>query len=297
MATNSVNCNLCGSDEYKVVYDSNIGSRLPEVREYTSTTSAYGSFNRLVLCSRCGLIYQNPRDRDVVRLYQDVTDHAYIDSWENRALTFRRLLGVLRNHIRKGGDVLDIGCYAGIFIDEAKKSGYRMTGIEPSVWAANYAAKRTGAAILQGGWSEASLPENSFDAVTIWDVVEHLEDPAACFRQAHKWLKKDGVLVISTHDIKSLFARIAGRRYPWLMRFHLYHFEPRTILLMLTANGFKPVLLKHFAKTFSLKYMLGQLGLNVGGNLFKRIPITVNSADTFFVVAKKSIDPNRQGVS
>jgi len=286
--TINVKCNLCGSDDYKVIYNSTIPADLPPtVEDYTSTINKYGFFHRLVACRRCGLVYMNPRDAHIVKLYREVVDKPYLESWEERAVTFREHLKILSRYNDAGRDLLDMGCYAGIFLDEAKKSGYNAVGIEPSEWAADYAGRRTGAQVLCGSWDEVSVPEGSFNIVTMWDIVEHLEDPSACFKKVHGWLKKSGIVAVTTHNIKGWFALLMRKRYPWLMRFHLYHFEPRTLSAMLSKNGLKPILTRPYVKIITLKYLLSRFGIRTRRHLFHSIRLSFNTGDMFMMIARK----------
>jgi 2-polyprenyl-3-methyl-5-hydroxy-6-metoxy-1,4-benzoquinol methylase len=284
----NVKCNLCGRDDYTVIYDSTIPSGLaPTVEDYTSTVNKYGSFHRLVSCRHCGLTYANPRDAHVVMLYRKVVDKAYLESWEERAATFKDHLKILSRYNNGGHDLLDLGCYAGIFLDEAKKLGYNTVGVEPSEWAADHARRKTGANVLCGSWDEVLLPEDCFDIVTMWDIVEHLEDPSACFKKVRGWLKKGGIVAVATHNIKGWFARLTRRKYPWLMRFHLYHFEPRTLAAMLLKNGLKPILTRPYLKTITLKYFLTRFGIKTSRRLFDRIRLSFNTGDMFMTIARK----------
>jgi len=79
-------------------------------------------------------------------------------------------------------------------LDNYKKAGYDVTGIEPSKWAAEFAQKKTGAEVLHGSWDEVSLPENRFDVITIWDVIEHLDDIIKVMEELHR-IGKPGALV------------------------------------------------------------------------------------------------------
>lgn len=284
--TINVKCNLCGADDHTTMYDSKIRGIPATVEDYTSTATKYGCFHRLVCCRRCGLVYASPRDAEVKNLYRKVVDNAYLESWQERAFTFRRHLEILTRYKAGTGDLLDIGCYAGIFLNEAKKYKYNATGVEPSEWAADYARKKTGAQVLCASWDEASFLEDSFDIVTLWDVVEHLEDPSACFKKIHGWLRKDGIIALTTYNIKGWFPRLLGRSYPWLMRFHLYHFEPRTLSAMLLKNGLKPILVEPYLKTISLKYFLTRFGIKRRGKLFERVRFSFNTGDMFMVIAR-----------
>lgn len=284
----SVRCNLCGADDYTVVYDSTVSGTVPTVEDYTSTVKRYGRFHRLISCRACGLVYANPRDAGIKDFYRKVTDEAYLESWEERAVTFRKHLKILAEHKPERGRLLDLGCYAGIFLNEAKKDGYDVTGVEISEWAADYAKKKTQARVLSGSWDEVSFPEGSFDVVTMWDIVEHLEDPSACLKKVRGWLKEGGIIAISTHDIKGWFAGLMGRRYLWLMRFHIYHFEPKTLKEMLARNGFEVLSIKYYVKTVSLKYLLGKVGIRIFGRLLEKARGSFNTGDFFMVIARKA---------
>lgn len=281
-----VRCNLCGADDFDVIYPSTIGDTPPSAEEYTSTVNRYGSFNNIVQCRQCGLIYMNPRDAGTTALYKDVVDEEYLKTMRDRAKTFRNHLESVRKY-KPGGDLLDIGCYAGIFLGEAEKKGYRTFGIEPSVWASGYARSNTGAEVVTGGCGNAHFGKESFDVVTLWDVIEHLEDPSACLSLVRDYLREDGITTITTHDIGSLFARLMGRRYPWLMRFHLYHFTPRTLSALLVKNGLQPVSITYYSKTFSLRYLLSRFGINMKAALLDKIRIPVNTGDMFMITARK----------
>jgi ubiquinone/menaquinone biosynthesis C-methylase UbiE len=122
-------------------------------------------------------------------------------------------------------------------VELAKESGWDAWGVEPSTWAAEQARSR-GLNVITGTLAEAGLQENYFDVVTMWDVIEHLTDPAGEVRHIHRVLKPGGVFAIHTIDIESWFARLMGKRWPWLMEMHLYYFSPRTLGKLLERHGF-----------------------------------------------------------
>ncbi|MDG4476048.1 B12-binding domain-containing radical SAM protein [Thiovibrio frasassiensis] len=282
-------CNICGSDDYTIVYHSNVGLTNPSIEDYTSTANKYSVYNNIVKCKKCGLVYMNPRDVGVIELYKDVVDNAYLETWPERAETFNDHLKVIAKY-KPDGMLLDIGCYAGIFLDEAQKRGYQVAGIEASTWASNYAREKTGATIINASCNEKQFfATGEFDVVTLWDVVEHLDNPSLCFSNIYNYLKREGIVVVTTHDIGSVFARIMGKRYPWLMRFHLYHFTPKTLSALLLKNGFEVVHTEFYSKKFSLSYLLSRVGIKARGALFRRIVLPVNTGDMFMLIAKKII--------
>lgn len=284
---NYVKCNLCGANDYKIVYHSNIKQNIPTVSEYTSTINKYGSYHNIVKCNICGLIYMDPRDRNILGLYKEVYDESYIQTWEERALTFRKHLNILQKY-KPSGYILDMGCYAGIFIKEAQNKAYQICGIEPSTWAVDYAQKKTGAEIINGSCEVRFFENNIFDIVTLWDVIEHLEDPSLALSLVYDYLKTDGIIAITTHDIGSLLPRLLGKKYPWLMRFHLYHFTHKTLKLLLKKNGFETVFIKYYSKRFSLDYLLSRFNIKMKLEIFKKIIIPINTFDGIMIIAKKS---------
>ena len=159
--------------------------------------------------------------------------------------------------------------------------------MEASRWASEYAREKTGAHIAIGRCEDVSFPEDSFDMVTLWDVVEHLEDPISCFRKVHDWLRPGGITAVTTHDIGSLVARLMGKKYPWLMRFHLYHFTPETLGALMERAGLKPIAVKYYVKTFSLRYILSRFGLNLKANLLDKLKIPIPTRDMFMIIAEK----------
>jgi len=285
LQTHTVNCNLCGSAESELVFPSTVDTSA-KVADYISTNTDYGLYHNIVRCKECGLLYMNPRDAGIADLYGEVVDQAYLDTWEERAITFRGHLNLLKQ-ARSEGKILDVGCYAGIFLDEARKAGYAVAGIEPSKWASEYARQKTGAEVWTGTCEKIMLPKEEFDVVTVWDVVEHFEDPAGCFRALHPTLKPGGLILVTTHDIDSRAAKILGKRYPWLMRFHLFHFSPKTLGEMLKRCGFEVTSTQYYVKRFSIDYLMSRLGLKNRFQWFKKLLVPVPTGDMFVIVAKK----------
>ncbi|HRX78439.1 MAG TPA: class I SAM-dependent methyltransferase, partial [Pirellulaceae bacterium] len=79
----------------------------------------------------------------------------------------------------------------------------------------------------------------SFDVITLWDVIEHLEDPRAVLATAKRLLKNDGILVLETQNVESVFARLMGRRWHhYKFEEHLWHFSPTTLSALLRLESF-----------------------------------------------------------
>jgi 2-polyprenyl-3-methyl-5-hydroxy-6-metoxy-1,4-benzoquinol methylase len=238
-------CNLCGSRDAKLVYPSSLTDSTPHASDFRCTSAAYGVHPPIVRCRVCELMYANPRwNSSVVReSYSIVEDRTYVEEREGRVLTFRRNLQPFEALVAKNSDtrrLLDVGCHIGVMVELAQERGWEAWGIEPSTWAAEQARAR-GLRVITGTLADAGLEKNYFDVVTMWDVIEHLTNPAAELRHVQRVLKRGGIFAIHTIDIESWFARLMGKRWPWLMEMHLYYFSPRTLGKMLEQTGFQVI--------------------------------------------------------
>ncbi len=267
-----VRCNLCGADAALVRYPCTIGEHAEgEWGAYACTHSGYGRHHTIVQCQECGLVYTNPRlnQHDIVDTYESVEDPLYLEEREGRVLTFEHHLKPLERIAGPpdGRPLLDVGCYAGVFVEIAASHGWDAWGVEPSRWAVEQAQAR-GLHVAQGTLDTADLPEAHFDVVTMWDVIEHLTDPRRALEQAHRLLrspepakgKPGGLVVVHTIDIDSLFARLMGARWPWLMEMHIYYFSRRTLRAMLEKCGFELISDRPQGRYLRLGYLTNRVG-------------------------------------
>ncbi len=260
-------CNLCGGDDTTVRYPSTISAETPsDWSAYACTHTGYGRHHTIVQCRRCGLVYTNPRfDRcDIADTYAAVQDPLYVEEREGRVLTFEHHLKPLERLAGRpdGRPLLDVGCYTGVFVEIAARHGWDAWGVEPSHWAVGQARAR-GLHVVQGTLDTADLPEAFFDVITMWDVIEHLTDPRRALEQVYRLLKPGGLLVVHTIDIESLFARLMGARWPWLMEMHIYYFSRRTLRAMLELCGFRVLSDRPQGRYLRLGYLMNRVGVLV----------------------------------
>lgn len=302
----SIPCNLCGANNARLLYpdtlerDNHSGS----IERYRCTSSGYGRHHAIVKCTRCGLVYASPREEDsaIHQSYEQVVDKLYVEERRGRVLTFKRnfrpLLAMMPEPVQPR--LLDVGCYAGIFLEIATQHGWEAWGIEPSVWASEE-ARRRGQKVVTGTLASADLAPHSFDVVTLWDVMEHLTDPRAELQRINRLLRPGGLVCIHTMDIDSLFPRLLGPQWPWLMEMHLYYFSRRTLALLLEQTGFQVVTQMAQGRYLLLDYLLAQLSAASPG--LSRVlrggarrlgisqwPISINLGDLFTAFARKVAD-------
>lgn len=258
-------CNLCGTDDSDLRFPDTRAEAQDRSLSWSAlccTSSGYGIHPPIVECRCCGLVYANPQPRaeDLQDQYASVEDPLYVEERRGRELTFQRHLTEFEKETGLGAEdrILDIGAYIGIFVEVAERAGWRASGLEPSRWAAAHGQAR-GLDIRCGSLDDELFDPGSFDAVTLWDVIEHVSDPARILKQAHDLLEPGGWIAVHTMDLDSLFARITGRRWPWLMEMHLYYFSRRTLIAMLEQAGFENVSLKAQGRYLRISYLITRI--------------------------------------
>lgn len=260
-------CNLCGSQEYQVIFpdtrlQSHVEGRTARWSAFCCTHSGYGVHFQIVQCSSCKLVYANPRTprQAVVDIYEAVEDPVYLEERAARELTFRRHLAKLEKFTGSGQGrrLLDIGAYIGVFVEEASKAGWDAWGLEPSRWGVSYATNR-GLNVVKGLLSDRHFEPGSFDVVTMWDVFEHLGDPLGELHFIYELLRPGGWIAIHTMDIDSVFARWMGKRWPWLMEMHIYYFSARTLRDIVEKAGFEVKTIRAEGRYLRLNYLITRL--------------------------------------
>jgi 2-polyprenyl-3-methyl-5-hydroxy-6-metoxy-1,4-benzoquinol methylase len=149
------------------------------------------------------------------------------------------------------GRILDIACGSGAFLAIAQRRGWDVYGVEISAALCRVCRENTDATLYNTSFEEADLPLAAFDAVTMWDIIEHVLDPVAFIAKARSLLKPGGVLLICTPDEDSLLARTgwalykstgATYRYPALAlhpRYHTFFFSRKSLRRLLNQHGMK----------------------------------------------------------
>jgi SAM-dependent methyltransferase len=184
-----------------------------------------------------------------------------------------------------------------LFLEIAQEAGWDAWGVEPSNWGVERARAR-GLNVIHGALDHADLPQESFDAVTMWDVIEHLNDPLGALRHCRELLRPGGVIAVCTMDVSALFPRLAGRRWPWYMQMHLIYFSRRTLATMLEAAGYEVIGTAPHKRVVRADYLASRLegyfppaarlaqtaldSVGLGDKL-----ITVDLGDLFLMFARK----------
>jgi SAM-dependent methyltransferase len=155
-----------------------------------------------------------------------------------RKLVKRRRL-IERYLGQRQGRVLDVGCATGLFLREMSQAGWQAAGIEPIASAADFARRRFGLDVFQGMLGEAAYESESFDVVTLWDVLEHTFSPSTELVNAARLLRPGGLLALSVPNWDSPDRWIFGRHWQGLdSPRHLFVFTRDSLTRLLTQAGF-----------------------------------------------------------
>lgn len=256
------NCNLCGSNNTKILI-----SRGP---------------SNIVRCKKCGLVYENPRDSEDELLNHFISDEILIqhkkDVWyESKIKIFKKNLKRIEKYLPNKGMLLDIGCGYGTFLKMAKDSSWQVQGVEISESAYKYAKEELGLNIFKGTLKETHFPDDYFDIVTLWDVLDMLSDPLGELLEINRILKPDGLVLFRVRNVTFhlnvylLFGNIAKklRIKPTLL--HLYGFSAKTAKRMLRKVGFKDVKIISSELTTGDPYSTGEMFSQFGMRVIKKI--------------------------
>ena len=204
----------------------------------------------VIQCAGCSLCFVNPLPRRefLAGAYQQ----EYYVPWLNeqrkkRERMWKKRLKTLDLLSRRKGSLLDVGCGDGFFLELAGSEGWQPAGTDVSSFASAYGKGSLGLPIHQGELDEIGFSDATFDAITMWHVLEHTTDPVAVLREARRIIKKDGVLIVAVPNLNNILSQwayrvVKGRSMhffdPEDRELHLYHFNARTITMALEKTGF-----------------------------------------------------------
>jgi 2-polyprenyl-3-methyl-5-hydroxy-6-metoxy-1,4-benzoquinol methylase len=292
-------CPICQSEKTFLKYPANLDEA---GKNYRITDSRFGVHGDIYQCRTCLVAWVAEValvEQAVASYGAESFDEVYEQERSNRKKTAEILVKKIKK-IKAQGKLLDIGCYSGIFLEAAKEAGYEIFGIEASESALAVARQKTGGDLRVGLAEEvlAQFPDNYFDIITLFDVIEHLRLPGPVLALINSKLKTDGLLVFSTPDAASLLAKIQGKNWHIILPHHLYYFSEKNLKMLLEQNGLRQQKIGYIGRHFTLDYLAGQTeGINrplakalIGAIKFFRlgkITVPINLFDQLLIFARK----------
>ena len=219
-------------------------------------------------CPRCQTAHMTnpPRSAELKDLYSNTVftlpgnDQYYEDDPTNLAAARARRRWVERSV--SSGRLLDIGCGCGHFLAVLNSRRWSAQGIDISPLAVRRARQRFNVRCEARPFAE--LPDSwrgCFDAVTMWDVIEHVPDPFAALSCAASMLRPGGSLFLSTPDISAIAARMLGKRWHYIDPMqHLCLFSRDSLIQLCARTGLQAARSRPFGRSYTLGYLLYRVG-------------------------------------
>jgi SAM-dependent methyltransferase len=146
-----------------------------------------------------------------------------------------------------GGDLLDVGCFSGLFLSNASKRGFGVSGVEPNYEAYLHVRDFWGFEVAHGNLGAADLSSERFSVIAFLDVIEHVSNPVSELKEALRLLRPGGLLILVTPNVKGLPQR-AVKTKRWFTRepfcpiddvpWHLWGFTRESLALCVERAGF-----------------------------------------------------------
>lgn len=269
---------------------------------------------RVVRCSNCGLMRQDPRLKwESLQDYYPESYPSYFSPSDKDPSSisksihqygmWKRLRAIERH--QSSGLLLDVGCGSGDFLNQVYRSDHwDAVGIEPSSKAYMIARDRLPFEIFHGSLEEFDPFPNTFDVVTLWNVLEHLPNPVDDLRHISQMLKVGGLLVISIPNLGSPGAGFFKTRWlGWDLPRHLYFFQRDLLVDVLDTLGLRVISVKciagsHAAFNHTLDFWTqdwegARLQLRrVMLDIYNSFPLKVFMAMPYWLLAQLRLSPN-----
>lgn len=221
---------------------------------------------KILECKDCGLLYTTPRPNkeEIGKYYKSDEYYSHLENKEGfipkvyekvKSINLKNKYHIAAEETTKG-KILDIGCGVGDFLHTMEQQGWDCTGVEPSEDAKAIARKRIKAQLLSSEEQE-NLSEGSFDVITMWHVLEHVDALRWQIQQLYRLCKPGGRIVIALPNYKSYDGQYYKAEWAaYDVPRHLNHFDQKTLINLFEENEMKHVKTKKlYWDAFYISYM------------------------------------------
>ena len=230
------NCPICDSTEFDHIITCN---------DYTVSQNPFN----IVGCTQCSFRFTNPRptNDNLPEFYKSINYISHSDTKKGfvsqvyhlvRKYTLNQKLKLLKANVAVG-NLLDYGCGTGMFLKQANAKGWNSFGTEPDEGARELSNSNKKLAFENKHELNAFDPLITFNAITLWHVLEHVTDLPETLNFFKQKLNPNGVLIIAVPNYNSYDANHYKAHWAaYDLPRHLYHFEAKTISQLLARYGF-----------------------------------------------------------
>ncbi len=256
---------------------------------------------RMVRCATCGLVRADPvaDAAAVADLYREST-FDYSAEVENLARTYGAYLRRAEQYGVVKGSMLEIGCGNGFFLEEARAQGYRdPRGVEPSQAAIDLADEKIRGRIVRAMMGPDLFPDASFDVICLFQVLDHLFDPAGTLKTCFQILKPGGLIICLNHNVEAFSARVMKERSPIIDIEHTYLYSRETMRRVLQKAGFVALEIGAVWNIYSLGYLVRLVPIPGAWKtlfsailrlaIFKHIPLRVPLGNLYAIARKPGV--------
>jgi SAM-dependent methyltransferase len=251
-----INCNLCGGDDYRVVFP-----------------AGKAQSKQIVQCRACGLMYANPRtgDLDLVTVAQydpDYLNGMLQRSYDPRMVKERGQVkdyettrNILADLFPARGTLLEVGSGLGFLLNYFKEDGWITTGVDPDRLSSQHARVILGLNVIADILPNAKFQDDSYDVALMMHVIEHVPDPCQTLSELFRILRPGGMLVVETPRYDSLAFKILGHRErSVLVEGHVYFFTTSTLERIAQKVGFSVLRRAYVGRSLTLDRLLWNIG-------------------------------------
>jgi SAM-dependent methyltransferase len=212
---------------------------------------------RMVTCNKCGLVRSDPvADEELLAMLYASSSFDYGQEVQSLQVTYGRALRWLEAGAQRRETLLEIGCGNGFFLAQARRQGWgEVRGVEPSADAVAQAPAELDGAIVQDMMRGGLFEPESFDAVCLFQVLDHISQPLELLAECAAVLRPGGQILALNHNVAAVSARLLGERSPIVDIEHTYLYSPATMRSLFAKAGFVDARVRSVRNTYSLAYL------------------------------------------
>ena len=227
----------------------------------------------LIKCLNCGISYLKnlPIEDTLLKYYEN---NYFITPKDNLKTEKRRLhripeqlmlISEIKKFVTAPATILDIGCDKGFFLDEARRHGYKVVGIEPSKVAREYCHK-----IGIDVFNNINKIESKWDIIVLWHSLEHILNPLEFMRDLKELISENGFVFIRVPDFNCIWSKIFKNKWIWFSPSnHYFYYTKKSLEKLLSMSGFEVIKSEKRHPNTKFTKKMNRLTTSLFFNLFK----------------------------